>query len=577
MGKINAGVAMVRVLEDWGVDHIYGIPGGSFNSTMDALFNESGKVRYIQVRHEEVGALSAVADAKLSGKVGLVFGSAGPGATHLIQGLYDANMDHAPLVALLGQVAHSAMNTYAFQELNENPIFADVAVYNRTVMTAEQLPQVVDNAIKEAYEHQGVAVVTIPVDLGTMDIEDDFVSSASTLRNSVLQPDDADLDAALKLIAAAKRPYLYIGQGLKGHADSAIRFAEQFSMPIGSSALAKGVIPDENPSYMGMAGRVAMKPGVEVLGAADLIVFAGSDFPFGKYFFPADAKFIQINTDKASFGRRHPVDVAILGDAATALDRMVERGTRREPDAWLAAAKANKVEWDTWTHSFDRAAEVEGELRPEPVFAAINKIATENAIFVTDVGNVTVNAVRHLDMNGKQKFMTSGLFATMGNALPGGIGAKLSYPDSQVFTLSGDGGAAMMLPALITQVQYKLPIINFVFTNRSFGFIEAEQEDTHQSKFGVFLEDVDFAGVARALGAEAYTVRTLADLDQAIAAAEKITDHPILIDIKQIDARPLPVEQLKLDPARFSEAEIADFRKTYQAEGLTAFAEILKR
>lgn len=190
MSKINAGVAMVKVLESWGIDHIYGIPGGSFNSIMDALYHEKNEIKYIQVRHEEVGALAAAADAKLTGKVGAVFGSAGPGATHLINGLYDAQMDHVPLVAFLGQVASTSMNYNSFQELNENPIFADVSVYNRTVMTPQSLPHVVDEAIKAAYEHKGVAIVTIPVDLGFEEIDEQPFSTAHTHKTSVILPEE---------------------------------------------------------------------------------------------------------------------------------------------------------------------------------------------------------------------------------------------------------------------------------------------------------------------------------------------------------------------------------------------------
>ena len=178
MAKINAGVAMVNVLEAWGIDHIYGIPGGSFNSTMDALYHEREAVQYVQVRHEEAGALAAAADAKLTGKVGAVFGSAGPGASHLINGLYDAQMDHVPVLALLGQVASTAMNYNAFQELNENPMFADVSVYNRTVMTPESLPHVIDEAIKAAYQQKGVAVVTIPVEFGFEEIEEAEIATS---------------------------------------------------------------------------------------------------------------------------------------------------------------------------------------------------------------------------------------------------------------------------------------------------------------------------------------------------------------------------------------------------------------
>ncbi|MDR3156461.1 MAG: pyruvate oxidase [Lactobacillales bacterium] len=573
---INAAVKMVEVLSDWGIDHIYGIPGGSFNSTMDALFQKKDKVKYIQVRHEEVGAIAAAADSKLTGKIGVVFGSAGPGGTHLMNGLYDAMCDHVPVLALIGQTPASQMNRYAFQEINENPIYADVSVYNRVVMTPEQLPIVVDNAIKEAYAKKGVAVVTIPVDYGQVEISDVFVSSAHTHKISVLLPKEVDIDAALVLLAQAKKPYLYIGQGISGAREVVKQFSEQFSIPVGASVLAKGVFPDEHENFMGMSGRVAWKTGNEASIEADLIIFVGSDFPFAENFFNPKAKFIQIDIDSAKFGRRHSVDVAILGDAKLTLQRMIEKGESRTKDEWLEANRENKKNWWNWRHSFDYREGKNGLLRVEPIYAEISRIADDEAIFVVDVGNVTLNSVRHLEMRASQKFTTSGWFATMGYGIPGGIAAKLSYPDRQVFTLSGDGGFAMMLMGLITQAQYRLPIINIVQTNRSFGFIEGEQEDTGQSKFGVFLDDVDFATVASGMGIESYTVRSINELRQAMDAAKKIKDLPIVIDVKVDDSRPLPVENLKLDPKRYSEEEIVKFKERYEARDLLSLKELLK-
>lgn len=210
MTKANASNVMMRVLQDWGVHTVYGLPGGSFDSTMNALHDFSDRIRYVGVRHEEIGALAAVAEAKLTGHIGVVFGSAGPGAVHLLNGLYDARTDHVPVLALIGQVPTSAMNTDFFQELDENPIFSDVAVYDRTVMTAEQLPQVVDTAIRTAYAKRGVAVVVIPKDLGWTPIEDDYVSSAA----AYVQPEwdlsarDEDVRRALDLLLEAQRPII---------------------------------------------------------------------------------------------------------------------------------------------------------------------------------------------------------------------------------------------------------------------------------------------------------------------------------------------------------------------------------
>lgn len=573
MSTINAGIAMVKVFEAWGIDHIYGIPGGSFNSTMDALYKERESVKYVQVRHEEAGAIAAAADAKLTGKVGAVFGSAGPGATHLINGLYDAQMDHVPVVALLGQVASSAMNYNSFQELNENPMFADVSVYNRTVMTPQSLPHVVDEAIKAAYKYNGVAVVTIPVDFGFDEIPEQPEATAEIHKVGVLQPAEKDLMEALPLIEAAKKPILYIGQGLRGGFDAIKLFAEHYSMPVAAAVLAKGIIPDSYENFLGFAARVATKPANEALAEADLIVFAGSDFPFAKYFFNPAAKFIQIDVDAAKFGRRHQTDVSILGDGAESLRELAEMGAARPKDKWLTANQENVKNWHNWRKSFEN--DTEEPLRPEPVFKEINRIADEDAIFVTDVGNVTVNAIRHLNLNGSQLFTTSGWFATMGYGVPGGLAAQLSYPERQVFTLSGDGGFAMMMQDIITQVKYNLPVINVVFSNNAFGFIEAEQEDTEQQKFGVFLEGADFGKVGEALGADGFTITDYDQLEPAFTAA-KASKRPVVIDVKIKDERPLPVEALELDPEKFSADQIKAFKEKYQVHDMPTLKELLK-
>ena len=574
MSTINAGVAMVKVLESWGVDHIYGIPGGSFNSIMDALYHEKEKIKYIQVRHEEVGALAAAADAKLTGKVGAVFGSAGPGATHLINGLYDAQMDHVPLVALLGQVASAAMNYNSFQELNENPIFADVSVYNRTVMTPQSLPHVVDEAIKAAYEHKGVAIVTIPVDLGFAEIEEQDFTTAATHKTGYILPDEKDLLAALPYIEKAKKPVLYVGQGTRNGFEQIKHFSEHFSVPVVASVLAKGIVPDSYKNFLGFAGRVATKPANEALAEADLILFVGSDFPFGRAFFNPDAAFIQVDIDASKFGRRHAVSLSILGDANTTLERLAELGQPRPEDRWYLANQENKENWVNWLKSFEDREEQ--PIRPEAVYKEINRIAKDDAIFVTDVGNTTIHSIRLLDMNGNQKHTTSGWFATMGNGVPGGIAAQLSFPEKQVFTLSGDGGFAMVMQDIITQVKYQLPIINVVFSNDSIGFIEAEQEDTEQKKFGVFLEDADFGKASEALGADSFTITDYHQLRPAFDAAQKST-RPVVIDVKIENKRPLPVEDLHLDPRKYSADEINAFKEKYEVHDIPVLNELYEK
>ncbi|MFB1437281.1 pyruvate oxidase [Latilactobacillus sakei] len=572
--KINAADAMLKVMADWGIDHIFGLPGGSFDSTMNALHNQKAIMRYIQVRHEEVGALAASGEAKVTGKIAATFGSAGPGAVHLLNGLYDAKYDHVPVLALVGQVATGVMNTDYFQEMNENPMFADVAVYNRTVMTAEQLPLVVDQAIQQAYKNSGVAVVTIPTDLGWQPIEDHFEATANLFQmGNYPEPRSTDIQQTLQLIKEAKQPIIYFGQGAKAAGDELVALSDKLSIPMMSSALSKGIVADENPAYMVSAGRVATKPGVDLAEAADLILFVGSNYEFGQYFFKPDAKFIQIDIDPTKLGHRHHVDVGILADAKTALAALLEASEPvSEKTAFYRAAVANKANWDQWTASFEDDPQT--PLRVEPVFKEINQMATNDAIFNLDVGNVTIDGVRFLKMKPGQKTTISAWYATMGAALPAAIGTQAAFPNRQVWSISGDGGFTMVMQDLITQVKYQMPIINVVLSNDSFGFIEAEQDDKGQPHSGVAIQGADYGAAATALGAQGFTVRTLDELKAAFAAAQK-RQGPVVIDVKIANERPLPVEQLVIDDQTQDPKAVAQFVEKYRAQGLKPFRTFL--
>lgn len=571
---IKSGVAMLNVLESWGVDHLYGIPGGSFNSIMNALYDKRDTMKFIQVRHEETGAIAAAADAKLTGKIGVCFGTAGPGATHLFNGLYDAQMDHVPVLALVGQSSSRMMNYDFFQEMNENPMFADVSVYNRTVMTPESLPYMVDDAIRKAHERKGVAVITIPVDYGYVDIPDTDVSSARNRRTGFQMPDPSDIKKAAALISQAERPVLFVGQGARGARNEILALSDHYSLPIVQTVLAKGLVPETAPNFMGTPWRLSTKPANEAVSMTDLIVFVGSDFPFAGVMFPPEAKLIQVDIDPAKLGKRHKTDVAILGDAGETMRQLTAAGPKTAPTGWMKANRENRRNWLKWIAGFEDRMDT--PMRIEPIFKEINRIAKDDAIFVTDVGNVTIHAVRFLKMpSGKERFTTSGLFATMGYGVPGGIAAKLSYPDRQVFTLSGDGGFAMVMQDIITQVKYKLPIINVILANDSFGFIEGEQEDTHQPKYGINLQSADYGKAAEAMGALGFTVKDPRELGRVFDAATK-SDRPVVIDLKITDARPFPSENMVLDADQSTAAEIDAFKKRYEVKDMPTLSELLK-
>lgn len=577
MAMINASNALMKVLQDWGVSNIYGLPGGSFDSTMNAIHDYRDVIRFIGVRHEEVGALAAAAEAKLTGKIGVTFGSAGPGAVHLLNGLYDARHDHVPVLALIGQVSTTLMNMDYFQELPENPIFADVAVYNRTVMTAEQLPAVVDAAIRHAYDRQGVAVVVIPRDLGWEKISDDYVSSAGAYVQPswTMGPRIQDVERALDLLASARRPVIYFGRGADGAAGELRQLAELLQLPLMSTYLAKGILPDDYPAYMISTGRVSTKPGIDVGHAADVILFVGTNYEFGGFMFNPDASFIDVNLDATSIGARHATILGVRADAPAFLRALLAAARSRDNagvdrSGWFESALADKREWDLWIAA--QSSDTRVPVRIPPVFAEINAMAAPDAVFAVDVGNINIETARFLHMDEHRTLTTSALYATMGYGLPASIAAALVFPTRQVWSLSGDGGMAMVAQDLATQALYHLPVINVVLSNQSLGFIEGEQDDQGQPHSGVELMDIDFATVAQGFGVRGITATTIEEFRAALADAENATE-PILIDVKVTDDRLLPTEAFPL--RRGDRPDFEGFASHYEATGLRPFAEIL--
>ncbi|QAR37074.1 pyruvate oxidase [Lactiplantibacillus plantarum] len=575
MAKISGSDAVLKVIQKWGVKHIYGLPGGSFDSTMNAIYNQRETLKYIQVRHEEAGAIAASADYKLTGKIGVCFGSAGPGAVHLLNGLYDAKEDGIPMLAIVAQVPTKRMNMDFFQAMNEEPIFDDVAVWNRTAMTAESLPMMTDEAIRQAYAHNGVAVLTIPKDFGWAEIEDNFETNASVHTVNYPAPTAESVADAVKLIKAAKSPMIYFGVGAKDAAEELKAASEKFKMPLVSSVLAKGIIEDDYPAYLGSTGRVAPKPGAEIGFSTDLILWVGNNVPFSIFLFNKKAKVIQIDIDSEKFGKRHHTNVAIQADAKKALAAINAAGEARDDSAFYDAAVADKKNWDKWQASFNDSTE--SPVRPEPIFDVLNQEASDKAVWAIDVGNVNINFERLIRMHDNQKWATSGIYATMGSGVPAALAAKVNYPDRDVYSLSGDGAFAMLSEEILAQVKYNLHIINIVFSNETLGFIEAEQtDDSHQPLSGVDLPDTDWAKVGEGYGAVGYTVRTKAEFKQALEDAKK-TDKPVVIDVKLTHAMPFTTEHMYLDDAWQDKDKIAEFVKKYDAQALKPFSYFLKQ
>lgn len=573
-GKITASAAMLNVLKTWGVDTIYGIPSGTLSSLMDALA-EDKDIRFLQVRHEETGALAAVMQAKFGGSIGVAVGSGGPGATHLINGVYDAAMDNTPFLAILGSRPVNELNMDAFQELNQNPMYNGIAVYNKRVAYAEQLPKVIDEACRAAVSKKGPAVVEIPVNFGFQEIDENSYYGSGSYERSFIAPalNEAEIDKAVEILNNAERPVIYAGFGGVKAGEVITELSRKIKAPIITTGKNFEAFEWNYEGLTGSAYRVGWKPANEVVFEADTVLFLGSNFPFAEVYeaFKNTEKFIQVDIDPYKLGKRHALDASILGDAGQAAKAILDKVNPVESTPWWRANVKNNQNWRDYMNKIE--GKTEGELQLYQVYNAINKHADQDAIYSIDVGDTTQTSTRHLHMTPKNMWRTSPLFATMGIALPGGIAAKKDNPDRQVWNIMGDGAFNMCYPDVITNVQYDLPVINVVFSNDKYAFIKDKYEDTNKHLFGCDFTNADYAKIAEAQGAVGFTVDRIEDIDAVVAEAVKLNKEgkTVVIDARITPHRPLPVEVLELDPKLHSEEAIKAFKEKYEAEELVPF------
>ena len=573
-GKITASAAMLNVLKTWGVDTIYGIPSGTLSSLMDALA-EDKDIRFLQVRHEETGALAAVMQAKFGGSIGVAVGSGGPGATHLINGVYDAAMDNTPFLAILGSRPVNELNMDAFQELNQNPMYNGIAVYNKRVAYAEQLPKVIDEAFRAAVSKKGPAVVEIPVNFGFQEIDENSYYGSGSYERSFIAPalNEVEIDKAVEILNNAERPVIYAGYGGVKAGEVITELSRKIKAPIITTGKNFEAFEWNYEGLTGSAYRVGWKPANEVVFEADTVLFLGSNFPFAEVYeaFKNTEKFIQVDIDPYKLGKRHALDASILGDAGQAAKAILDKVNPVESTPWWRANVKNNQNWRDYMNKLE--GKTEGELQLYQVYNAINKHADQDAIYSIDVGDTTQTSTRHLHMTPKNMWRTSPLFATMGIALPGGIAAKKDNPDRQIWNIMGDGAFNMCYPDVITNVQYDLPVINVVFSNDKYAFIKDKYEDTNKHLFGCDFTNADYAKIAEAQGAVGFTVNRIEDIDAVVAEAVKLNKEgkTVVIDAHITQHRPLPVEVLELDPKLHSEEAIKAFKEKYEAEELVPF------
>ena len=507
---------MVATLKASGVQRVYGIPGDSVNGFTDALRRDGG-IAWEHVRHEEAAAFAAAAEAALTGELAVCAGSCGPGNLHLINGLFDANRSRVPVLAIAAQIPREEIGGTYFQETHPDQLFRECSVYCELVSVPEQLPRLLQIAMRTAVQRGGVAVVVVPGEVFLADAPSAGVTPVRTAY-SMVRPDDGSLAAAADVLNAADRVAILAGAGCAGAHDQLIALAAALKAPVVHAFRGKEFVEYDNPYDVGMTGLIGFGSGYRAMEHCDALVMLGTDFPY-RQFLPDDVPVIQVDVRGEQIGRRIPVQVPLVGTVGATVDALLPMITVKIDSANLDRLTAHYRRARGRLDKLARDRRTDSPLHPQYVAAAIDRLAAPDAIFTADVGTPVIWAARYLRMNGTRRLVGSFNHGSMANALPHAIGAQASHPGRQVIALSGDGGIAMLLGELITLRQQHLPVKVVVFSNGALSFVELEMKAAGIVTYGTDLDNPDFAGIARAAGLFGVRVDKAGDLDDALQGA----------------------------------------------------------
>lgn len=557
MAKTVAEVLWDTLVEH-GVEYVFGIPGDSIDPLLESIRRDR-RIRFIQVRHEEAGAFMASAYAKKTGRLGVCMGTAGPGAIHLLNGLYDAKMDHAPVLALTGQVGLPFIGSDYFQEVDLLHLFEDVAVYDYQVADASQVALMAGQACRTALSKRGVAHLSFPFEVPMQKVHGSVVAYPVVRRAMASVPTDELLEEAVKRINAAERPVILAGKGARASREAVLALAEKASIPVVNTLPGKGVIPDEHPLALGGLGLLGAKPAHTAMEHADLCIMIGTSYPYME-FLPKNVQMVQIDWEASQIGKRYPVDVGLVGSAEPTLRLLAQAIRPKSQNAWTDKLHADRLHW---FHAIDEQAQrrvhVGQGVHPQWVADRLSRVADANANIAIDVGNSLVWMARNFRIR-DHGWLVSSWLGSMGFGMPAAIAAKLAEPDRQSIAAVGDGGFAMLMADFVTAVKYDLPIVVVVFNNQRLGMIKFEQEVNGMPEFATHLWNPDFAGFAEGSGGKGIRVEKSEDVEEALRQALAM-GVPTVVDIAtDANEKPMP-PRISLDQARgYGEAI---FRETF--------------
>ena len=513
----RVGEVLVQTLVEAGVKRVYGVVGDSLNGLTDTI-RKSREIEWLHVRHEEVAAFAAGADAHLTNEIAVCAGSCGPGNLHLINGLFDCHRSRVPVLAIAAQIPSQEIGSGYFQETHPEHLFKDCSYYCELVSQPEQMPRVLAIAMRTAITKRGVAVVVLPGDVALRECPAQAIGLGISASAPVVRPSDGELKLAANVLNEAKRITILGGAGCEGAHDELIAVAERLKAPVVHAMRGKEFIEYDNPYDVGMTGLLGFSSGYHAMMNCDALLMLGTDFPY-QQFYPKNAKIVQVDIRGEQIGRRTKIDLGLVGTVKNTVQALLPLLNEKADTSYLDKCVDH---YKNARRGLDDLAVGEPgrtPIHPQYVAKIVDEVASENAIFTCDVGTPTVWAARYLHMNGKRRLLGSLIHGSMANALPQAIGAQAANPSRQVISLSGDGGLAMLLGDVLTLRQLNLPVKLVVLNNSSLGFVELEMKAAGLIDYGTDLVNPNFAQLAEAAGISGIRVEKPEQLRPALERA----------------------------------------------------------
>ena len=559
---------LAEALIDWNVDVVFGLPGDGINGFIEALRVRQDKIKFVLVRHEESAALMSCAYAKYTGKIGVCVATSGPGAIHLLNGLYDAKADNIPVVAITGSTFSDIMNSGFLQDVKLLQLFSDVASYNTMINVPEQTEMAVDLACRTALSRKGVSHINIPVDVQEKKLKGNYSKHkvpghTSDIFESFALPNKRLIEKAAQILNRGNKIVILVGQGALNASKEVIAIAEKLNAPIIKALLGKAVVPDDHPLSLGGIGMLGTDPSSDAMKETDTLLMVGTSFPYMEYLpEPGQARGIQIDIKSEKIGLRYPVEIGLVGDSKTVLSELLpllnnKIGTNNNiikndyknnnkndiSNIRLQFLQSMQNSMEKWKKIMkEQSNQHDNPIKPQVIANAVSEELKDNAIVSTDSGNNTVWAARFLKMRDGMKFSVSGTLATMACGLSYAIAAKIAFPDRQSIAFVGDGGFTMLMSEFATAVQYKLPIKVIILKNNLLGMIRWEQiAFLGNPEYAVEFTPIDYAKFAEACGGKGYTIKKTEEVRPIIKVAMREEDEVPTIVEAYVDPYELPL------------------------------------